>query len=173
MISRSSEYAIRALTFLARQDGERYYLARDMAETLGIPAPFLGKVLQPLVSRGILDSQRGRSGGFRLARPAGEVRLLDIVETQESLEHLDRCILGQAQCTDERPCPLHDYWRSAAADFMRVLKTTTLRTLLEHGRKHPHSSYPFPTAASSVTSLSDAKAAEGHHPPSSARVACF
>ena len=44
---------IRALTFLARQDGERYHLARDMAETLGIPAPFLGKVLQPLVTRGI------------------------------------------------------------------------------------------------------------------------
>jgi Rrf2 family protein len=173
MISRSSEYAIRALTFLARQDGARYYLARDMAETLGIPAPFLGKVLQPLVTRGVLDSQRGRSGGFRLARPANEIRLLDIVETQESLEHLDRCILGQAQCTDDRPCPLHDYWKTAAADFMRVLKSTTLRTLLDHGRKHPQCSYPFPTTPSTLTSLADAKGADGHHPSTASRAVCF
>ena len=61
-IARSSEYAIRALTYLASWEGDGYCLARRMAEDLGIPAPFLGKCLQPLVVRGLLASQRGRCG---------------------------------------------------------------------------------------------------------------
>jgi Rrf2 family transcriptional regulator, iron-sulfur cluster assembly transcription factor len=173
MISRSSEYAIRALTFLALQEKPRFHLARDMAELLGIPAPFLGKVLQPLVARNILSSQRGRSGGFKLARPASEIALLQIVETQENLEHLQLCILGQVDCSDERPCPLHSYWKEASQGFLRMLADTTLEHLAEHSRTHAKSSYPFPPklAGGWATSLpSVSSPAEGTEAP---RAACF
>jgi len=173
MISRSSEYAIRALTFLALQDLPRFHLARDMAELLGIPAPFLGKVLQPLVARNILASQRGRSGGFKLARPASEISLLQIVETQENLEPLHLCILGQVDCSDERPCPLHEYWRGASHAFLNMLSETTLQHLADHARAHPKSSYPFPSKHSGTLSSArthDAGSAQDVEP---ARAACF
>jgi Rrf2 family protein len=153
MISRSSEYALRTLTFLAQQKEQCFHLARDMAEELGIPAPFLGKVLQPLVTCGILCSQRGRSGGFKLARPARDITLREVVETQESLSVVQRCILGDAACSDERPCPFHEYWKATADGLVDLLARTTLRDLADHRLTHPESTYPFPLsgATSSVS----------------------
>jgi Rrf2 family protein len=176
MISRSSEYAIRALTFLALQDKPRFHLARDMAVLLGIPAPFLGKVLQPLVARNILTSQRGRSGGFKLARSAREITLLQIVETQENLEHLQLCILGQIDCSDERPCPLHTYWKAASQGMLHMLADTTLEHLAEHSRTHPKSSYPFPPKQSASWGSSHASGmleSESSSCAATPRAACF
>lgn len=145
MLSRSSEYAIRALTFLARQNDGRHHLSRDMAEELGLPAPFLGKVLQPLVTRGVLHSQRGRSGGFRLARPAHEVTLIEIVDAQETLGPAETCLLGQSECSDATACPLHTYWKAASGAFRERLVRTTLADLVRYASEHPECAYPLPT----------------------------
>ncbi|MHC4261652.1 MAG: RrF2 family transcriptional regulator, partial [Planctomycetota bacterium] len=85
MISRASEYAIRALTYLASQPSGSFHLARDMGERLEIPAPFLAKILQPLVSRGLVHSQRGRSSAFRMAKEPREIRIYARVVAQEPL----------------------------------------------------------------------------------------
>lgn len=142
-ISRSSEYAIRAMTYLAGRT-EGFHLARDMADALEIPAPFLGKVLQPLVMRGLLQSQRGRNGGFRLAARPEEVALYQIVDAIEHLGRTRQCFLGQAECTDDRACPMHDYWKSAATSFLTRLAGTTLADLLRFGDTRPESGYPLP-----------------------------
>lgn len=146
MLSRSSEYAIRALTFLARQNDGRHHLSRDMAEELGLPAPFLGKVLQPLVTRGVLRSQRGRSGGFRLARPASDVTLMEIVEAQETLGPAETCLLGQRDCSDAAACPLHEYWKAASNAFHDRLRRTTLADLARFAETQPTCTYPLPSA---------------------------
>lgn len=143
MISRSSEYAIRALTFLARTADSRHHLARDMAADLDIPAPFLGKVLQPLVSKGFLHSQRGRSGGFRLARDASEIYLAQIIEAEETLGDGNTCLLGQKVCDDAHACPMHDYWKKASGEFHSRLRTTTLQDLANHCDAHPECAYPM------------------------------
>jgi len=144
VLSRSSEYAIRALTWLAQHNDERFHLARDMAEVLGIPAPFLGKVLQPLVSHGILYSQRGRSGGFRLARDPKEIKLQHIVETQERLDRARHCILGQSDCNDHEVCPLHDWWSQTSEKFFAMLESTTLADMAKYQDQHPDCRYPLP-----------------------------
>jgi Rrf2 family protein len=147
VLSRSSEYAIRALTFLAQHERDgRHYLARDMAEQLGIPAPFLGKVLQPLVTRGILHSQRGRSGGFRLDRPASEITLVQIVEAQERLTAPNVCILGQRECDDAHACPLHGMWMQASHSFHARLNETTLQDMVEACGAIPGCEYPYPSS---------------------------
>lgn len=141
-IARSSEYAIRALTYLARHHGEGFCLARSMAEDLGIPAPFLVKCLQPLVVRGLLVSQRGRKGGFQLAGEPEDVTLYQIVD---ALEHLDRprqCFLGQAECTDERACPMHEFWKQASGEFEQTLLTTRLSQLVSFCEENPDGGYP-------------------------------
>jgi Rrf2 family protein len=61
-----------------------------IAEAEGLPAPFLGKALEPLVSAGVLQSARGPNGGYRLARPARPITLLDVVEA------VDGPICGEA-----------------------------------------------------------------------------
>ena len=143
--TRSSEYAIRALTFLAiHQEGDQFHLAREMSEVLGIPAPFLGKILQPLVMRGILESQRGRNGGFRLLKDPTEVTLMHIADSQELIYEKRQCFLGQAECTDERACPMHDYWKVASADFESRMNTTTLSGLMAFCETSKSSDYPCP-----------------------------
>jgi Rrf2 family transcriptional regulator, iron-sulfur cluster assembly transcription factor len=142
VLSRSSEYAIRALTHLARLDDGRHHLARDMAEQLGIPAPFLGKVLQPLVSAGLLHSQRGRSGGFRLAQPADKIQLVQIVQAEETLGAANTCLLGQRDCQDAAPCPMHEYWTKASTAFHERLTRTTLADLVRFSELHPGCIYP-------------------------------
>ena len=147
-ITRSSEYTIRALTHLARSGEGTFLLARNMAEELGIPAPFLGKCLQPLVACGILESQRGRGGGFRLLFPPHEVTLYQIVDAQEHLDRGRRCVLGQAECSDERGCPLHEYWKATSGDFLDLLQNTSLADLIAFGDKHPSCGYPLDVPAS-------------------------
>lgn len=138
-------YAVRTLTWLAQRTDDKYHLARDMAEELGLPAPFLGKVLQPLVAKGILHSQRGRSGGFRLARPASEIRLQEVVETQEDLEKRRVCVLGQSECSKHDVCPLHDWWSQTTERFFSVLATTSLADTARFHAENPGCSYPLPS----------------------------
>jgi Rrf2 family iron-responsive transcriptional regulator len=78
-LSNASGYAIRALAHLARHDG-RLLRSAAIAEAAGLPETFLLKALRPLVRIGVLHSLRGRHGGLRLARPAEDITLLDIIE---------------------------------------------------------------------------------------------
>ncbi|MEO0652624.1 MAG: Rrf2 family transcriptional regulator [Planctomycetota bacterium] len=144
MISRASEYAIRALTYLASQPPGSFHLARDMGEKLQIPAPFLAKILQPLVARGLVHSQRGRSGGFRLAKEASQINLYEIVDAEEHLGRLGQCMLGQAECSDERACPLHEYWSATCDHYLGILSTTTIESLARFGSERPDCHYPLP-----------------------------
>jgi Rrf2 family protein len=168
VISRSSEYAIRALTYMAQHEAGTFHLAQEMARELSIPPAFLGKVLQPLVTRGILGSQRGRGGGFRLVRPASEVFLAEIIATQENLERSRQCVLGQGECSDEHSCPLHAEWRSRTDSFLEHLERTSLSDLLRYQRSHPNCRYPFPSAVQMIESNPGALPsadAPGAHPP--------
>jgi Rrf2 family protein len=126
MISRTSEYAIRALAYLGTLDGRPWKLGRQIASELGMPPPFLGKVLQTMAAVGIVESQRGRGGGFRLARPAHTVTLLEIVEPIDHLGSRKMCVLGQKLCGDEHACPLHHAWRKTRETFLAALRKTTL-----------------------------------------------
>ena len=153
MLSRSSEYAIRALTYLAQRPKVRLHLAREIAEELDLPAPFLGKVLQPLVAKGLIRSQRGRSGGFSLAKPPSQVRLLDIVEAEETLAGENTCLLGQRECNDATACPMHEYWQRASHEFRERLTHTTLADLLHFAATHPQCDYPLRSRSASLSRM--------------------
>ena len=147
MITKSNEHEIRALTFLSQQEEEGgFHLARDMAHRLGVPAPFLAKILQPLVKRGLIKSKRGRSGGFKLAdgKKPKDISLMDIVTAVGPLDSR-KCLLGQAECTDERACPLHVHWRDTHNEYLALLARTTLRELSHFCETKPQSAYPCPT----------------------------
>ena len=78
--SRSAEYAIRSFVYLARIPDGKFAMARHIAKEEQIPAHFLAKILQELTRKGLLRSNKGPSGGFSLRVPAGQIRLLDLVE---------------------------------------------------------------------------------------------
>jgi Rrf2 family protein len=129
MLSRTSTYALRALTFLAGSSPDAWHLNRHIARELGLPPQFLTKILSTLVAEEILESQRGRAGGFRLARPASRISLLEVVEPFDRLVSREVCMLGQKSCSDEFPCPLHAEWKEISRSLSELLRKTSLAQL--------------------------------------------
>lgn len=79
-MTRASNYALHAVAYMAEQDKDVPIPSHIIAEKRGIPKRFLLKVLKPLVSARVLMSVKGPDGGYRLARPANQVSLLEVIE---------------------------------------------------------------------------------------------
>lgn len=130
MLSRSGRHAVRALVVLAELPDGAYAGANSIAGRIGAPRNYLGKILQMLTRSGILTSQKGLGGGFRLARSPRAITLFDIVEPIEQMGRWDGCILGRESCSEEDPCGIHDSWKVVKEGYLRLLKQTTLSDLL-------------------------------------------
>lgn len=111
IFSRTSQYAIQALIYLATQPSGRRVLNREIAQNLGVPSAYLAKILQGLSREKLLHSSRGRCGGFSLRPGAGKTSLLDIVLLTEGARVDRECLLGLKVCKDETACPLHRKWK--------------------------------------------------------------
>lgn len=141
MISRSTEYAIRALTLLARENRPGPTLSREIARELGLPTSYLSKLLGELTAVGVLQSQRGRSGGFQLALPPAEITLFQIAAPFDRFGETATCILGQDTCSDANGCPLHTDWSRIKGEFLDLLHATTLADVAQFSGNSifPHS----------------------------------
>ena len=129
--SSSCEYAIRALTYLAQQPEGTAVPIKEVAEQEDLPPHFLAKIMQTLAKTGVLDSYKGPTGGFALARPAGQITLYDIVEALDDLSNYDHCAVGLAECSDEKPCPLHNMWKGVRTAVLDYFRRTSLVDLAE------------------------------------------
>ena len=128
ILSQASKYALRATIHLARNT-DRPQLSRDIATALDVPSQYLAKILQDLARHGILSSAKGRGGGFRLARPAAELELINVVRAIEGQNFGEGCVLGLPECGSEDPCPLHNQWGSIRESVIQMLEQTHLSNL--------------------------------------------
>lgn len=134
MLSKTAEYALRAVVAIARVQEERPVLAREISSKGHIPNKYLSKVLRDLVHAGVLSSTRGIGGGFRLRRKANKLKLVDVVKPFDDIPARSRCPLGQSKCSDDAPCAMHDQWRPVKEAFRTLLDETTVAQLVE--REH-------------------------------------
>lgn len=130
MITTTGEYALRAMARMAQLPAGQYVLARDLGRELGIPPNYLSKVLQSLARHGLLESQRGRNGGFRLDRPPREVMLYEILASVEFMGRYETCVLGHKECRDSDACPIHDAWKEARNKVLNLFRKTPLSKLV-------------------------------------------
>jgi Rrf2 family protein len=138
ILSQTSEYALRAATVLAQhQDSGPVHVA-VLADALDVPQNYLSKTLSQLAHVGVLDSVRGKHGGFRLARPGSEVTLFQIVEPFERFEPVRRCLLGQSECNAKAACPAHAAWSALGDQVVRFLRHTTLADLAKGHTRWPN-----------------------------------
>lgn len=138
--SSSTEYAIRALTYLAQKPEGTAVPIKEVAEKEDLPPHFLAKIMQTLAKSGVLSSYKGPTGGFALARPAGRITLYDIVEALDDVSNYDHCAVGLAECSDQNPCPLHTMWtgvRTAVLDYFRRTTLVDLAGAVETKKAHP------------------------------------
>lgn len=140
IITRATEYAIRAILYMAAQPPGEIVYKRDICKAQEITPAFLTKILQPLIKEGIVGSQRGVGGGFFLTREPSEITLLDVVRTQEGPVYLNQCLVEPGTCNREFFCPAHGAWKEIREGFMGMLQEYDFASLVEQQEKlHPHS----------------------------------
>lgn len=129
MLSSACRYGILASIHLARQDTDGYLPVRQIAENLEVSPPFLSKIMQQLVSEGLLDSLRGPTGGVKLARLSKNIKINDIVIAIDGRKILESCVLGLPGCGKNAPCPMHADWAAVRQKFCKMLDETSLADL--------------------------------------------
>ncbi len=130
MLSTTSEYALRALLFLAQSPPEEAVLGRELAAGAEIPARYLSKIMLALRRAGLVSANRGTGGGYSLLRPASGIHLVDVVELFEGAAARPQCFLGiNAECNEEQPCSAHAYWKGVRRAYVDFLESTTLKDI--------------------------------------------
>ena len=124
-LSQSVRYAISALACLGKEDSGKLFV-RELADCADVPPAYLAKLFTRLVAAGIIDSKRGWKGGNQLVRAPEQISLLDIAEAIEERPWINRCLLGDIECSDERACPTHVFWSATRAAIKHELSSTTL-----------------------------------------------
>jgi Rrf2 family protein len=129
MLSATWQYSVRALVHLAEARGKGPVLASHIAETEGIPLPFLSKILHQLKVSGIVAATRGQKGGYILQRDPGKLSLLDVAHLTDHVDFGEQCLLGYKFCDDHSNCALHREWEGIKKDIRRFLQNRTIEQL--------------------------------------------
>lgn len=135
MISKTAVHALTALTVLAELPDGSYIGAGDIADEIDAPRNYLGKLLKNLSDSGVVESQKGKGGGFRLARGAETISLYEVVETIERVSRWSGCFLGRNRCSDQSPCAVHAGWKKVRESYFEFLEETSIADLVKKDRK--------------------------------------
>ncbi|GAB4030218.1 RrF2 family transcriptional regulator [Spirosoma gilvum] len=131
MISKTSGYAIRGLVYLASKSSETHKVGiHELADELAVPQPFLGKIMQGLVRRGIINSTKGPSGGFFVNDHTLTTPLIDVIDAIDGLGMFRRCFLGLPECDGTNPCPLHNRVVGFRDSLRHTLETLTVQEMV-------------------------------------------
>ncbi|HEY4652814.1 MAG TPA: Rrf2 family transcriptional regulator [Pontibacter sp.] len=132
MLSKTTEYALRAIVYIALQDAQGLKAGiKEIAGELELPMHFMGKILQDLVRKGLIASVKGPGGGFFLHRPASDISILEVVKEIDGLEAFRKCGMGMKQCSDTHPCPLHNEIKAYREQLLKVFKSRTIQDLVD------------------------------------------
>ena len=129
LISRTSEYALRAVLWLV-QDPGRSQTTRQIARATRTPPDYTSKVLQLLAKAGVVRSQRGLGGGFQLVRVPADITVLEVINAVDPLERIHTCPLG-LKAHGKNLCPLHCGMNDVAEQMEATFAKTKLADLLD------------------------------------------
>ncbi len=127
-LSKTSEYAIRILSYMAR-DTEKKYSAKNLVEKLHISDKYLRRLMTDLSKAELIYSKQGRNGGYFFAKSTNEITVAQIIDTVEGMDKYTGCIMGFDECSDKNPCVMHLVWVKTRNTLLKTFETTTLAKL--------------------------------------------
>jgi Rrf2 family protein len=128
---KTSEHAIRAVIYLAMHK-DRVVSVMELKEKLNMPYKYVGRLMPVLGRSGILEVKRGKSGGYKIARPLDQIYIKDVVDAVEGLDNYKRCILGFPECSDDHPCPIHPFWAPIRNKILNNLLELSLEEIMKN-----------------------------------------
>jgi Rrf2 family protein len=124
-ITKQADYAVRAMTYLARMEKNKRSATSDIAKAQNIPPSFLAKIISQLSIAGLIFTSRGAHGGVMLARPAESISMLDVVEAIDGPISLNDCTISTQACDRSEDCPMHDIWADLQKELVQKLRAST------------------------------------------------
>ncbi len=134
-LSTKGRYAARAMLDLAQHLGQGPILVKDISRREEISERYLEQILTPLKIAGLVRVIRGARGGFTLAKPPSEVRLIDIIQTMEGSTAPVDCVDDAQICSRSDSCVTREVWTEIKEAIDTVLESTTLQDLLERQKR--------------------------------------
>jgi Rrf2 family protein len=133
-LTKRGDYAVRAMLALARGadagvQANGLLSARRISDAMGIPVRFLPQVLGDLQRASLVEAAPGRSGGYRLTRPAAEINLLEVIEAVEGDTRRRTCVLRGGPCGVDGTCDVHDVFAEGQEALRSAFARATLAEL--------------------------------------------
>jgi Rrf2 family protein len=143
MLSKKTKYALNALVYLAKNIHTEPILISEIAEKEHIPKKFLEAILLDLKNAGILNSKKGKGGGYYLLRPPGEVNLADVIRLFDGAIGLLPCVTHKYyercdECQDENICGIRDVFQEVRNQTVKILKDNSLQDLVDRENRLKH-----------------------------------
>lgn len=135
-LSKTTDYGIVLLAGLARDPSAEPRNARELAHCTELPVPMVSKILKALAKEGLLVSQRGSKGGYRLAHAPEELTVSEMIRVLEGPVALTDCAIGPALCEHETMCAVREPWQLISRVVEKALADVTLADLVR-GRPSP------------------------------------
>lgn len=130
MLSKSTEYAIRALVYIRLQNNlKRKPGVTEVTTEIDAPEHFTAKILQVLTRHGLLRSMKGRGGGFFFDDSGTDVTLFDVIRLMEGEGYFTKCGFGLKSCNAANPCPLHHQYAAIRDGFSHLVRKETIGSL--------------------------------------------
>lgn len=133
-LSNSSQYAIRILAYMADKKDSQLN-ATELAEILYIPYKFLTKIMTELVKVDLVESIRGREGGFKLKKKSSDIMVSDILDLFNDSIKDEQCVLGIGFCNGMCKCALHDQWMEPKLLLQKMFRESSLEDIAGRGCK--------------------------------------
>ena len=129
-ITRQADYAVRAVLYLAEQNGAGRAPTSQIAREQRIPPSFLAKIVSQLSVAGMVQTSRGARGGVALVREPKDISLLEVVEAIDGPITLNECVPDSSLCTFGSDCPVHGVWANAQQQLVKELSLTSFADLM-------------------------------------------
>jgi FeS assembly SUF system regulator len=131
-LGKLADYGTMVVTVLAAEP-DRLHSAQDLAARTHVSAPTVSKLLKQLTKGGVVESLRGAHGGYKLARPAADITVADVIAAIDGPFALTECSVHKGDCAVESTCGVRGNWRLISTAIHQALKSVTLADMARPG----------------------------------------
>jgi Rrf2 family protein len=128
LITRNTDYALRALCYMSKQ--QDVVAVDELVKRLGVPRPFMRKILQQLNKQRILESYKGQGGGFKLRKPADKIYMIGIMRIFQGKVGLNGCFLKKDICPNKNRCVLRKKIHAIEDNVLKQLREINIAALI-------------------------------------------
>ncbi len=131
IISKTTGYAIQVLIYLANTKDQELISVNELHRKFDISFKYLGRLMTKLLNVGLVESERGKYGGYRLIDKQKPIYLMDIIKIIDGIDNFNACLLGSSPCEGNEQCTLHQHWYKPKMAMEKMLTTVKIQDFLK------------------------------------------